>query len=115
MPPVPGATQAVARVFGPVEGETPATAQMRVPSAMDRQQMQPRPPPDLSRATAAAAALSAPVAGMTVHFSPTIHVQGGGDLGSQVSQAVQLSFAEFERLMQRYQQGQARRGYGDIG
>ncbi|MDH4869808.1 phage tail tape measure protein [Pseudomonas sp. BN515] len=53
--------------------------------------------------------------GMTVHFNPTIQVQGGSDLEGKVRQALTLSFAEFERLMQRYQQGMVRRSYGDIG
>jgi hypothetical protein len=73
-------------------------------------------PPNMAAARLAGGMPTAGGAGgMTVHFSPTIHVQGGGDVAAQVSQAVQLSFAEFERLMQRYQQGQARRSYGDIG
>lgn len=65
----------------------------------------------VSRASTMAGGASA---GMTVHFSPTIQVQSGGDVGNQVRQAMTLSFAEFERLMQRYQQGMARRSYGDI-
>lgn len=53
--------------------------------------------------------------GMTITFSPTIQMQGGGTVGDHVRQAMTLSFAEFERLMQRYQQGMSRRAYGDIG
>lgn len=53
--------------------------------------------------------------GMTITFSPTIQVQAGGAVGDQVREALTISFAEFERLMQRYQQGMSRRAYGDIG
>lgn len=73
-------------------------------------------PPNMAAARLASGMPAAGGAGgMTVHFSPTIHVQGGADVSNQVNQALQLSFAEFERLMQRYQQGLARRSYGDIG
>lgn len=70
--------------------------------------------PNMAAVSRASAMAGSAGGGMTVHFSPTIQVQGGGDVGNQVRQAMTLSFAEFERLMQRYQQGMARRSYGDI-
>ncbi|WP_405119224.1 phage tail tape measure protein [Pseudomonas leptonychotis] len=72
-------------------------------------------PPNMAAASMAANAPGAASGGMVVNFSPVIHVQGGGDFAGQVNQAMQMSFAEFERLMQRYQQGVGRRSYGDIG
>jgi hypothetical protein len=72
-------------------------------------------PPNMAAVGQAAGAPGAAGGGMVVHFSPVIHVQGGGDVAGQVNQAMQMSFVEFERLMQRYQQGVGRRSYGDIG
>ncbi|WP_165672260.1 phage tail tape measure protein [Metapseudomonas otitidis] len=70
--------------------------------------------PDMAAVSRAATMAGGAGGGMTVHFSPTIQVQGGGDAGNQVRQAMAITFPEFERLMQRYQQGMARRSYGDI-
>lgn len=56
-------------------------------------------------ATASAARTGAPAA-MQITFAPVIHVNGGGSpaaVREQVSQAMQMSFAEFERLMRRYE------------
>jgi TP901 family phage tail tape measure protein len=76
------------------------------------------PPPDMAAVSLAAstpAGAGGPIgASQVIHFSPVLHIKGGADVGDQVNQALQISFAEFERLMQRYQQGQSRRGYGDI-
>jgi tetrahydromethanopterin S-methyltransferase subunit G len=48
--------------------------------------------------------------GMNVTFAPVIHVgQGGGGVREQVKEAMSLSFAEFERLMSRYERDHARR------
>ncbi|BBD77243.1 phage tail tape measure protein [Hydrogenophilus thermoluteolus] len=44
--------------------------------------------------------------GMTITFAPVIHVAAGaqaGEVREAAQQAVQLSFAEFERLMRRYE------------
>ncbi|MEX3690085.1 phage tail tape measure protein [Paraburkholderia sp. BR14263] len=46
----------------------------------------------------AAGGASSPV----IHFSPTIHVSGGADAGNQVHSAMQTSYTEFERMMNRY-------------
>jgi hypothetical protein len=47
---------------------------------------------------------------MNVTFAPVIHVgQGGGGVREQVKEAMSLSFAEFERLMSRYERDHARR------
>lgn len=70
--------------------------------------------PDMAAVSRAATMAGGAGGGMTVHFSPTIQVQGSGDAGNQVRQAMAITFPEFERLMQRYQQGMARRSYGDI-
>ncbi|MDD3938075.1 phage tail tape measure protein [Rhodoferax sp.] len=55
-------------------------------------------------------AQAAPQAGMTVSFAPVIHLGAGApaQAGAQVREAMALSFAEFERLMRRYNQQQAR-------
>jgi hypothetical protein len=56
-------------------------------------------------ATASAARTGAPAA-MQITFAPVIHVNGGGNpaaVREQVTQAAQLSFSEFERLMRRYE------------
>lgn len=52
--------------------------------------------------------------GMVIHFSPQITIQGGdaAAVRGQVNQAVQLSFAEFERMMKRYDHEQRRAAYG---
>jgi len=56
------------------------------------------------------AAAGAGRGGMNVTFAPVIHVgQGGGGVREQVKEAMSLSFAEFERLMSRYERDHARR------
>jgi TP901 family phage tail tape measure protein len=58
----------------------------------------------------AGAAAGAGRGGMNVTFAPVIHVgQGGGGVREQVKEAMSLSFAEFERLMSRYERDHARR------
>lgn len=56
---------------------------------------------------------SAPAA-MHIVFSPQITLQPGTpkEVQQQVSQAMQLSFAEFERMMKRYEADKKRRSYG---
>lgn len=55
-----------------------------------------------------------PAAGsMTITFAPEIHVQGGGNVQGDVQKALQISYAEFERLMRQYQARTARRSYGE--
>ena len=51
---------------------------------------------------------------MTIHFSPQITIQGGEGkaVQEQVGQAMQLSFAEFERMMKRYEHEKGRTTYG---
>ncbi len=63
-----------------------------------------------------AAATSAGAGRAQVVFSPTIHVTVSGpgaasNAQGQVTQALHLSMAEFERLMQRYLQGKQRTGF----
>ena len=52
--------------------------------------------------------------GMVIHFSPQITIQGGDPaaMRGQVNQAMQLSFAEFERMMKRYEHEKGRTTYG---
>ncbi|UTH76088.1 hypothetical protein [Chromobacterium sp. IIBBL 290-4] len=52
-----------------------------------------------------------------ITFSPHITVSGGQGAGvkQQVQQAMQLSFAEFERLMKRYESDRMRRNYAGRG
>lgn len=45
-------------------------------------------------------------------FSPVINVPGGEGVGNQVSQALNTSYAEFVRFMERFQHDQGRRSYG---
>jgi hypothetical protein len=51
---------------------------------------------------------------MNITFAPNITVSAAdpGAVRDQVGQAMQLSFAEFERMMQRYTREQARNNYG---
>ncbi|MCF6758250.1 phage tail tape measure protein [Pseudomonas balearica] len=69
-------------------------------------------PPNLQAATMGQAAQPGAGAGMTITYAPTITVTGGGDVRSQVSEALQQSYAEFERHMERFMRDQARRSYG---
>lgn len=53
-------------------------------------------------------------AGMQIIFSPQITVQSGGNpehIRGQVNEAMALSFAEFERMMQRYEAQKSRRAF----
>lgn len=58
---------------------------------------------------------TAPAAGMTVTFAPVIHVRAEGgqsaDVRAQVEEGLRLSFAEFERLMRRYEAERRRVGW----
>jgi TP901 family phage tail tape measure protein len=47
----------------------------------------------------------------TVHFSPTIQVTGGGDVGGQVKSALADGYREFEANMRRFMAEQQRRGF----
>ena len=57
----------------------------------------------------AAGGTAAAGAGMVIHFSPSITVQGGGDVKGAVMEAAQLSMAELERLIRRLMDQQQRR------
>ncbi|XLV70717.1 hypothetical protein ACKZDW_00625 (plasmid) [Ralstonia syzygii subsp. celebesensis] len=50
---------------------------------------------------------------MSIHFSPTIHVQGGSAEGvkGQLTEALNLSLRELEQLIMRVTAQQARRTY----
>ena len=49
---------------------------------------------------------------LQVTFAPVINVPGGEGVGNQVSQALNTSYAEFVKLMERFQHDQSRRSYG---
>ncbi len=51
---------------------------------------------------------------MVVHFSPQITVHGGepAAMREEVTKAMQLSYADFERMMKRYQHEKGRTSYG---
>lgn len=50
-------------------------------------------------------------AGMTIHFAPTIHVGGGGDVRGQVNEAMQVSVRDLEQMLRRLQADQQRRAF----
>lgn len=62
---------------------------------------------------AGAGAATGGAGGMTIHFSPTIQVQGGAAeaVKGQVSEALNLSLRELEQLIARVSAQQARRAY----
>ncbi|MCY1306892.1 hypothetical protein D9M70_567760 [compost metagenome] len=74
-----------------------------------------RGPPNLEAATASMAMANSAGGAMTVTFSPTIHVQGGAgaDVRSQVNQALEQSYAEFQRHMRQWQHQQKRLSFGE--
>lgn len=48
-------------------------------------------------------------AASVIHFSPTIHISGAsGDVRGQVNAAMAMSFAEFEKMMKKYEAGKKR-------
>jgi len=61
----------------------------------------------------AAGAASSGAGGMTIHFSPTIQVQGGAAeaVKGQITEALNLSLHELEQLIKRVSAQQARRAY----
>lgn len=61
----------------------------------------------------AAGAAASGAGGMTIHFSPTIQVQGGAAeaVKGQVTEALNLSLHELEQLIKRVSAQQARRAY----
>lgn len=99
---LPALKQNVERVFWQDDaGQAPADLAQRV-----------------SQARAALPGAAAPAAAggaMTIHFSPQITIQGGEGkaVQDQVGQAMQLSFAEFERMIRRYEADRRRRSYGE--
>lgn len=91
LPAVADATRTIRQVIEPVA--LPGLAQQRIDSA----EM------SVLRATKTGASDTAP---MQITFAPQITVTGAASpdaARAQVTQAVQMSFAEFERLMRRYE------------
>ncbi|MDH0894353.1 phage tail tape measure protein [Pseudomonas sp. GD03875] len=73
----------------------------------------PLAPPDMSNVSRAAMQGGGIAAPMTIHYSPTINVQGGEDVQAAVERGLRISEREFARMMDDYQRNQARRSYGD--
>lgn len=61
-----------------------------------------RPMPAAGESGTRGSAAAAAGAGMVIHFSPTIQVSAGANVGNQVNAALRTSYAEFERRMDRY-------------
>ncbi|MBU4629257.1 hypothetical protein HRJ41_17405 [Pseudomonas sp. BF61] len=73
--------------------------------------MLPPNPADVSRASMMggfAGAGAAPI----FHFSPQINVPGGPGVREQVTQGLQAGYADFVKMMERYNHDKRRRGYG---
>ncbi|POA99719.1 hypothetical protein C2134_04935 [Chromobacterium sinusclupearum] len=88
----------------------------------DRARAQDRQAQQLQRIQQAVANTSKPAkpapaaAIFHITFSPQITISGGAQgVKQQVQQAMQLSFAEFERLMRRYESDRQRRSYAARG
>ncbi|MCG8993340.1 hypothetical protein, partial [Laribacter hongkongensis] len=66
-----------------------------------------------AQAGAAGAAGATGAGGLTIHFNPTIHVQGGTAEGvkGQITEALNVSLHELEQLIKRVVAQQARRAY----
>lgn len=69
-------------------------------------------PPNLAAAALPGAAGGPAGGSMQITYAPNITLQGGGDVPAQLNQALQASYAEFVRMMERYQHDQRRRSYG---
>ena len=88
--------QAMAPMIQATQRLIPMLQPMAMPPAGSAIQTMPKTP--LRQNTGPAQ----PPGQMTVTFAPSITIQGGQDAHGQIQQAMQLSFAEFERLMRRY-------------
>jgi TP901 family phage tail tape measure protein len=101
-----------------VPGVTSATGQLASAAMAGMLTIaQPGALPDVQAAvqSLSPASANAPASGqggMTVHFSPTIHVTGtGGDAGGQVQDALKLSVRELEEMLRRIEAERERRAY----
>ncbi len=115
LPPIPSATQSVARVLQPLDGDMPGTAQVRVPPAPDSEPpARPRFPPAQAMQTWRETTQQPTAPAPAISFAPVIHVDAAaGPVKPQVEQAMRMSFDEFTRLMERYNHQVRRRSYGD--
>ncbi|MDK4537915.1 phage tail tape measure protein [Kingella kingae] len=48
---------------------------------------------------------------MTIHFNPTININGGGNMSAQMQQGLQMSLYEFEKTLERVMAEKIRRAY----
>ncbi|WP_420911739.1 phage tail protein, partial [Kingella kingae] len=48
---------------------------------------------------------------MTIHFNPTININGGGNMSAQMQQGLQMSLYEFEKTLERMMAEKIRRAY----
>ncbi|GKT21651.1 phage tail tape measure protein [Acidovorax sp. SUPP3334] len=109
-----GAVQAAARPLAqPFAGREPADDPLRAQPAGPAQAMAQQV---LAARSAAAGGsqpttgrANAPGSGVVIHFSPTIQVPGGPGAKAAVTEALQLSLPELERLIARVQAQQQRR------
>lgn len=81
--------------------------------------MLPPNPADVSRASmmggfagAGQGATPSASAAPTFHFSPQINVPGGPGVREQVTQGLQAGYADFVKMMERYNHDKRRRSYG---
>lgn len=76
-----------------------------------------RPAPDpsaVSMASAAPQSQAGAAGAMQITFAPVITLPGGGEAPTHLSQALQASYAEFVRMMERYEHERRRRSYGAV-
>lgn len=101
---VPAAPAMLATLLQPVAQPTNAPERERLAERLK----------EARAATPTTGAAGAAPAAMHIVFSPQITLQPGTpkEVQQQVSQAMQLSFAEFERMMKRYEADKKRRSYG---
>lgn len=55
--------------------------------------------------------VSGTTANSAVHFSPTININGNGNVAGQLQEGLQLGYQEFLRLINRYEQDKHRRAF----
>ncbi|OQS08371.1 hypothetical protein B0T37_19700 [Chromobacterium violaceum] len=105
----------------PVAVPKPAAQAKAVPKPAAKPAAQAQQAQQLQRiqqaASKAAAKPAGPAAAFNITFSPQITVNGASAAGvkQQAQQAMQLSFAEFERMMKRYEADRQRRSYAARG
>lgn len=116
VPVIPDQLQRINQVATPAKPPVTAARPLlnQQPPAMETANASQSRAVPLPVAALARPAAPATAGAMTVTFSPQITVQGAANpeqTQTAVNQAIQLSFAEFERLMQRYETQRQRRSF----